>query len=67
MKISGRNKLPSVIKEIVKGAVMAKIVMECQGIELVAVITADSVDDLNLSVGDEVTALVKATEMMVIK
>ena len=67
MKISGRNKLQATVKEIVKGGVMAKIVMDHKGEELVAVITNDSVEDLALKVGDKVTALVKATEMMVIK
>ena len=67
MKISGRNKLQATIKEIVKGGVMAKIVMDYKGDELVSVITNDSVDDLELKVGDKVTALVKATEMMIIK
>lgn len=67
MQISGRNKLPATIKEIVTGPVMAKVVMDANGVELVAVITADSVTDLKLVVGDKVTALVKATEMMVLK
>ena len=67
MKISGRNKLPATIKEIVKGTVMAKVVMDCQGIEIVAAITADSVEDLELKVGDKVAALVKSTEVMVVK
>jgi molybdopterin-binding protein len=67
MKISGRNKLQATIKEIVKGGVMAKIVMDYKGDELVAVITNDSAEDLELKVGDQVTALVKATEMMVLK
>lgn len=67
MQISGRNKLPSVIKEIVKDSVVSKVVMECQGVEIVAVITTDSVESLNLAVGDKVEALIKATEVMVIK
>ncbi len=67
MKISGRNKLEATVKEIVKDAVMAKVVMDFKGTELVAAITVDSVADLDLKVGDKVTALVKATEMMVMK
>lgn len=67
MKISGRNKLEATVKEVVKGAVMGKVVMDYKGTELVAAITVDSIDDLNLKVGDKVTALVKATEMMVLK
>ncbi len=67
MKISGRNKLQGVVKEIVKDAVMAKVVVDYKGDEVVAVITADSIDDLGLKVGDEVTALIKSTEVMIIK
>jgi molybdopterin-binding protein len=67
MKISGRNKLQATIKEIVQGGVMAKIVMDYKGDELVSVITNDAVEDLKLKPGDKVTALIKATEMMVIK
>ena len=67
MKISGRNKLKATVKEVVKGTVMAKIVMDYKGDELVAAITIDSVEDLDLKPGDQVTALVKATEMMVLK
>jgi len=67
MKISGRNKLQATVKEVVKGAVMAKVVMDYKGDELVAMITIDSVEDLDLKPGDKVTALVKSTEMMVMK
>jgi len=67
MKISGRNKLQGIVKEIVKGSVMAKVVVEYKGVEIVAAITVDSVDDLGLKVGDEVTALIKSTEVMILK
>ncbi len=67
MKISGRNKLQGVVKEIVKDTVMAKVVVDYKGDEVVAVITVDSIEDLGLKVGDEVTALIKATEVMIIK
>lgn len=67
MKISGRNKLQATVKEIVRGTVMAKVVMDYKGDEIVATITTDSIDDLGLSVGDSVTALIKATEVMVLK
>ena len=67
MKISGRNKLESTVIEIVKGAVMAKVVMDYKGTEIVAAITVDSIEDLDLKVGDKVTALIKSTEVMVLK
>jgi len=67
MKISGRNKLQGVVKEIVKGTVMGKVVIDYKGDEIVSVITVDSIDDLDLKVGDNVTALIKSTEVMVLK
>lgn len=67
MKISGRNKLQGTVKEVVKGGVVAKVVLDYKGTEIVAVITNDSVEDMELKVGDQVVALVKATEVMIIK
>jgi len=67
MKISGRNKLQATVKDVVKGAVMAKVVMDYKGDTLVSMITLDSVADLDLKPGDQVTALVKSTEMLVMK
>jgi len=67
VKISGRNKLQGVVKEVVMGTVMAKIVVDYKGEEIVAAITVDSIEDLGLKVGDEVTALIKSTEVMIIK
>jgi molybdopterin-binding protein len=67
MKISGRNKLQATVKEIVKSGVKASVVMDYQGEELIAAITVDTADDLDLRIGDKVTALVKATEVMVLK
>ncbi|WP_437506417.1 TOBE domain-containing protein [Sorangium sp. So ce1099] len=66
MQISGRNKIPGKIKEIVVGDVMAKVVLDGPGgVELVAVITSDAVKELGLQVGQDVQALIKATEIMV--
>ena len=67
MQISGRNKLQSTVKEVIIGSVMAKVVLDNQGQEIVAMITIDSVNDLGLKVGDKVAALVKSTDVMVIK
>ncbi len=66
-KISGRNQLVGTVKEVVKGAVMAKVVIDYKGAPITATITTDSVDDLGLKPGDTVTALVKSTEVMVMK
>lgn len=67
MKVSGRNKFEGTVKEVKNGAVMAKVVVDCQGKEIVSMITIDSVEDLGLKVGDKVSALIKSTDVMVIK
>jgi len=66
-KISGRNQLKGTVKEVVKGAVMAKVVIDYKGELITATITTDSVDDLDLKPGDTATALIKSTEVMIIK
>ena len=46
---------------------MAEVVVDVNGIEVVAAITRSSVESLNIKAGDEVTAVIKATEVMVAK
>ncbi len=66
MEVSARNKIKGVIKDIKLGNVMAKVTIEIAGGTILnSVITVDSVEALDLKVGDEVTALVKSTEVMV--
>jgi len=67
MQISGRNKLRGRVKHIDQGTVMAEVVVDIGGHEVVAAITKDSVAELHLQTGDEVTALVKATSVMIMK
>jgi molybdopterin-binding protein len=66
-KISGRNKVPSVITRVTTDKLMAHVEMDGPGgIRLVAIITKDAANELGLKKGKKVTALIKATEMMVI-
>ena len=67
MNLSARNQLKGTIKSIKKGDLMAEIVVEIGGQDLVSVITASSVDRLALKTGDSVAAVVKATEVMIAK
>ena len=67
MNISGRNKLTGKIKDIKVGAVMAQIVLDVNGQQVTSAITLDSVTELNLKPGDEVTALIKSTDVMIMK
>ncbi len=66
MELSTRNQLRGKVKSVTKGAVMAEVVVTLDGgQELVSVITKNSVERLGLKAGDAVTALVKATEVMI--
>ena len=67
LNISGRNKLTGKIKDIKVGAVMAQIVLDVNGQQVTSAITLDSVTELNLKPGDEVTALIKSTDVMIMK
>jgi molybdopterin-binding protein len=49
------------------GNVMAEVVIEVGPIELVSVITRHSAEQLKLKTGDEVTAVIKSTEVLVNK
>jgi molybdopterin-binding protein len=66
MKLSTRNRLPGTITEIVKGEAAAKVSMQVGDNHMVALITTESVEELGLEVGSQVTALVKATDVMVL-
>ena len=66
MKLSTRNRLPGTITEIVKGEAAAKVTLRVGDNHMVALITRESADELGLEVGQEVTALVKATDIMVL-
>ncbi|GAA1851631.1 TOBE domain-containing protein [Asanoa iriomotensis] len=64
--LSIRNQLPGRITSLTGGAAMTtlKVAVDGGG-ALTAVVTNDAVNDLDLSEGDEVLALVKATEVSV--
>jgi molybdate transport system regulatory protein len=64
--VSIRNQIPGRITSLTGGAAMTtlKVAVDGGG-ALTAVVTNDAVDDLDLSEGDEVLALVKATEVSV--
>ncbi len=65
MKISARNQLKATVKGVQVGDVMAEVVLDVGGQELVSVITRASVEHLGLKTGDAVVAIVKSTEVMV--
>ncbi len=67
MDISARNQLKGRVKSVRLGTIMAEVVVDVAGIEVVAAITRGSAEHLGLKVGDEVSAIIKATEVMIAK
>ncbi|QKD82733.1 TOBE domain-containing protein [Thermoleptolyngbya sichuanensis A183] len=66
MKISARNAMKGTVKSVVSGMVTAEVVIEvAPGLEVSAVITKSSAENLGLKVGDEAYAVVKASDVMV--
>ena len=66
MALSTRNRLPGTVTEVVKGEAAAKVALDVgDGNKMVALITRESADELGLEEGQRVTALVKATDVMI--
>jgi molybdopterin-binding protein len=62
---SARNQLEAVVTNVVQGAAAASIEMQAGPYRLVALTTAESVDELELTPGTRVIASVKATSVIV--
>lgn len=66
MALSARNRLEGTVQSIETDAVVAEVSIETDGGQTVtAVITRESVDRLDVTEGDAVNAVIKATEVMV--
>jgi len=65
--VSGRNKLVGRVTAIKRDAIMAQVDVDIGSHKVTAVITRDALDELGLRIGDTAIALVKATEVMIIK
>jgi molybdopterin-binding protein len=67
MSISARNHLKGKITALKLGDVMAHVTIKVGQNVIESVITRQSAEEMNLKKGDTVTAVVKATEVMVSK
>ncbi|HYB58133.1 MAG TPA: TOBE domain-containing protein [Alphaproteobacteria bacterium] len=66
MRISARNSFKGRISDIKRGAVMAQVTVDIGGgNRVLSAIFVDSVEDLGLTVGDEVIAIVKSTDVII--
>lgn len=65
VSLSGRNRLRGIVEEVRREGLLAQVRLRIGDQQLTAVITRDAVDELGLRRGDEATAIVKATEVMI--
>lgn len=67
MKLSARNQLRGTVRSVNEGAAVANVELDVQGQRLVASVTVEAVKDLALAEGDEVTAVIKASDVIIAK
>lgn len=65
VELSARNQLRGNVKSIKVDGIMAEVVVDVGGQEVVAAITRTSVERLGIKEGDQVHAVIKATEVMI--
>ncbi len=64
MKLSARNQLTGTIKSINEGAAIANVELDVNGQRLVASITVEAARELGLEEGISVTAIIKASDVI---
>jgi molybdopterin-binding protein len=67
MRLSARNQLQGTIEDIQLGSVMAHITVRVGDNLIESVITRNSAEEMKLAKGDIVKAVVKSTEVMLLK
>jgi molybdopterin-binding protein len=66
MKISARNQFSGTVKQVVKGPVSAEVTVTiATGIDVVAVISTTSANNLGLAIGKPAQVLIKASSVLV--
>lgn len=65
MKLSARNQIPAKVLSINVGEAIANVTLDAQGFRLVASVTVEAVRELGLVQGSEVTAVVKASDVII--
>jgi molybdopterin-binding protein len=64
MRLSARNQIPARVTSITAGEAIANVELDANGVRLVASITVEAVRDLGLAEGSQVTAVIKASEVI---
>ncbi|MDE3096550.1 MAG: TOBE domain-containing protein [Chloroflexota bacterium] len=67
MQLSARNQLKGRVKSVRLGTIMAEVIVDVGGQEVVSAITRASAEGLKIAAGDDVVVVVKSTEVMIAK
>ncbi|MGQ9371644.1 TOBE domain-containing protein [Azospirillum sp. A39] len=66
MQLSARNQLKGTVASVDKGPVSAKVKIDIGGGNVItSVVTAETVEDLDLKAGDSVVAIIKSSEVII--
>ncbi|MBD6614993.1 transporter [Komarekiella sp. 'clone 1'] len=66
MQVSARNALKGTVKNVVVGSVNTEVTVEIvPGVEVTAIITKSSAENLKLTEGKQVYAIVKSSDVMI--
>jgi molybdopterin-binding protein len=65
VKLSARNQLAGTVTAVHRGEAIANVVLDVAGQRLVASITVEAVSDLGLREGTPVTAVIKASDVII--
>ena len=64
IEISLRNKMPGTIKFIESGALLSKLILDTNAGEIISIITTNAVNNLGLTTGSKILAMVKTNEVL---
>ncbi len=65
MRLSARNQIPAQVIGVTAGEAIANVELNAGGVRLIASITVEAVRELGLAEGREVTAVIKASDVIV--
>ncbi len=66
MEVSARNNFTGTIKKLEKGPINTEVILEiAPGVEMTAIITLTSAENLHLVEGGQAIAVVKASDVMI--
>jgi len=66
-RVSGRNQLIGRVTDIKVSGLMAQVSLSIGGQHITSIITADAIREMRLKKGETVAALIKSTEVMILR